>query len=196
VEDLLEVSRIEQGRMQMTLEPIQAEEVITEIVEQLHYEAEKKGLVFEFKKPAALLPMVLADRGRFKQVLINLCSNGIKYTQKGSVTVTTEPKEGGMVEIRVMDTGFGMSAEAREKLFSKFYRVRTDETRSIPGTGLGLWITKQIVELMKGKIYVDSIEKVGTQVSVDLPVAPEPAKKDAAPNPASSTEPPLTKPTA
>ena len=75
-----------------------------------------------------------------------------------------------MMEIKVTDTGLGMSDEQREKLFTKFYRVRTDDTRDIPGNGLGLWITKKIVTAMKGRIYVNSIEKVGTQMSVLLPI--------------------------
>lgn len=169
VEDLLDVSRIEQGRMSMSLEDVQPEELVAEIVDQLHYEAEKKGLVFEYQKPEQPLPKINVDKSRLKQVLINLCSNAIKYTPKGSATITTIIKDENMIEIKVTDTGLGMSAAAREKLFQKFYRVRTDDTRTIPGTGLGLWITKQIVELMKGKIYVDSIEKVGTQMSVLFP---------------------------
>jgi len=184
VEDLLDVSRIEQGRMQMTLEKMPIEETVGEIVEQLHFEAEKKGLAFEYRRPAAPLPLIEADKSRLKQVLINLCSNAIKYTPSGSVTVTTEIKDGDKIEIKVTDTGLGMSAEARERLFQKFYRVKTDLTRDIPGTGLGLWITKQIVELMKGRIYVDSIEKVGTQVSVLLPVPAQPAAAPAAGLPA------------
>ncbi len=80
-----------------------------------------------------------------------------------------------------IDTGLGMSAEAREKLFQKFYRVKTAETSTIPGTGLGLWITKQIVELMRGKIYCDSIERVGTQMSVLFPIVTEEKKEPSAP---------------
>jgi len=169
VEDILEVSKIEQGRMSMDLVELDAPEVVEEVFTQLKFEAEKKKLAFTFKKPAQPLPKISVDRSRFRQVLINLFSNAIKYTPSGSVTVTAEVKDGGMVEVRVMDTGLGMSAEAREKLFQKFYRVRTNETSTIPGTGLGLWITKRIVELMKGRIYCDSIERVGTQMSVVFP---------------------------
>jgi signal transduction histidine kinase len=179
VEDLLDVSRIEQGRMSMEYEVIEAGELVSEVVEQLHFEAEKKGLAFEYKQPEQVVPRIRVDKSRLKQVLINLCSNAIKYTPSGSVTVTTLLDDNGMVEIKVTDTGMGMSPEAREKLFQKFYRVQTDDTRDIPGTGLGLWITKQIVEIMKGKIFVDSIEKVGTQVSVILPPAKE-GKPDSA----------------
>ncbi len=190
VEDLLEVSRIEQGRMSLNLEAVQPEEVVAEIVEQLHFEAERKGLTFEFRRPAEPLPKLMVDRGRLKQVLINFCSNAIKYTPKGNVTVTAVVKDGNQVEIKVTDTGLGMSAEAREKLFTKFYRIRTMATSAIPGTGLGLWITKQIVELMKGKIFVDSIEKVGTQISAIFPAIVE--KKPAAPEPATSAMPPAS----
>lgn len=175
VEDLLDVSRIEQGRMSMDLEDLQVEPVIDELMTQLKFEAQKKNLAFEYKKLDASLPKIRADKGRTKQVLINLMSNAIKYTPSGSVTVTSTLKDESMVEIKVIDTGLGMSAEAREKLFQKFYRVKTDQTAAIPGTGLGLWITKQIVEGMKGKIFCDSIEKVGTQMSILLPIVKEPA---------------------
>lgn len=170
VDDLLDVSRLEQGRMKIDAEDLATEPLIEEIMEQMKFEAQKKGLAFEYRRPEPPLPPVRADRDRLKQVVINLVSNAIKYTPRGSVTVTTELKD-GKVEIRVTDTGLGMTAEAREKLFTKFYRVKTDETAQIPGTGLGLWITKQIVEAMRGRIYCDSIEKVGTQVSVILPAA-------------------------
>lgn len=171
VEDLLDVSRIEQGRMRLDLEDLAVEPVIDELIKQLAFEAEKKKLAFTYKRPDAPLPTIVADKARIKQVLINLMSNAIKYTPSGSVTVTTTVKPEGMLEIRVIDTGLGMSGEAREKLFQKFYRVRTDDTATIPGTGLGLWITKQIVEIMKGRIYCDSIERVGTQMSVLLPIS-------------------------
>ncbi len=171
VEDLLDVSRIEQGRIDMDIKEIEVEPIITEILAQMKFEAEKKSLTLSHKNTDAVLPKIKADESRLKQVVINLVSNAIKYTPAGSVVVTTEPKENGMMEIRVIDTGLGMSSEARERLFTKFYRVKTDDTSMIPGTGLGLWITKRIVELMKGRIFCDSIEKVGTQMSVLIPIA-------------------------
>jgi len=130
------------------------------------------------------------DVSRFRQTLINLISNAIKYTPSGDVTITSIVDDAGRVEIKVTDTGLGMSAEQREKLFSKFYRVKTDDTRDIVGTGLGLWITKKIVESMDGKIYVDSIEKVGTQVSMTFPQA-----KGGAGQPTAETQPDAATPT-
>lgn len=168
VEDLLNVSRIEQGRLDMDQEPIQPEEVVAAIMDEFEARAKEKGLKFEFVKPDEPLPKIFVDPARLKQVLANLVSNAIKYSVKGSVEVRAFMEE-DMVRLKVTDTGLGMSPEARERLFTKFYRIQTDETREIPGTGLGLWITKQIVELQDGKIFVDSIEGVGTQMTVMFP---------------------------
>lgn len=177
VDDLLDVSRIEQGRIKMEIEEVHVEPLLEEVLAEMKFEAEKKSLAMTFERPAGPLPTVAADRSRLKQIIINLVSNAIKYTPTGSVTVAAAVKEDGQVEIRVSDTGLGMSAAQREKLFSKFYRVRTQQTAQIAGTGLGLWITKQLVEIMKGRIYCDSIENVGTQMSL---IFPPMAKTDAA----------------
>lgn len=171
VEDLLDVSRIEQGRMKLNPEALEPEPLIEELMAQLRFEAEKKGLSLSFERPVEPLPRILVDRSRMKQVLINLLSNAIKYTQQGSITVTAETATDGLLEIRVTDTGLGMSAEACENLFQKFHRIRNTDTANITGTGLGLWITKQIVEAMEGRIHCDSIEKVGTRMRVLFPIA-------------------------
>ena len=81
----------------------------------------------------------------------------------------TQKIEGQTIKTFVNDTGIGMSPEAREKLFEKFYRIQNDDTKNLPGTGLGLWITKQIVQKMKGKIFVDSIEGKGSQFTITFP---------------------------
>lgn len=168
VEDLLDVSRIEQGRMKVDLAPVQPEEIVAQVMEELETNAKSKNLAFEFKKPESPLPKIEADAARLKQVLVNIFGNAIKYTPQGSVTISAYVEE-DMVKIKCTDTGLGMSAEARERLFEKFYRIKTDKTTGIPGTGLGLWITKQLVELQKGRIFVDSIEGVGTQMTVVFP---------------------------
>ena len=171
VEDLLNVSRIEQGRLSIDPVPTQPEEVVRDVMDELESNAKNKNLAFAFEAPAQPLPKIAVDPARMKQVLVNIVGNAIKYTPKGSVTVSAY-LEDGKVKIKCTDTGLGMSPQARTRLFEKFYRIATDETRSIPGTGLGLWITKQLVELQKGQIYVDSIEGVGTQMSIVFPVVP------------------------
>ncbi|MCK4525411.1 MAG: ATP-binding protein, partial [Candidatus Andersenbacteria bacterium] len=129
--------------------------------------ADEKKLLLEYKEPKEKLPLVLADPERLKQALINLIGNSIKYTEKGSIEVTTKI-ENDKLEIKIADTGIGMSAEDQKHLFEKFHRVQNEKTAKIIGTGLGLWITKQIVELMNGKIYLESMKDVGTQVTVKL----------------------------
>lgn len=167
VEDLLNVSRIEQGRLSIEIEKIEIEPIIEEIASQYKISADEKKLSLEYIKPSGKLPLVLADPERLKQVLINLIGNAIKYTEKGSVKITTELKN-DKLEIKVADTGIGISSEEQKRLFEKFYRVKSEKTAKISGTGLGLWIVRQIIELMKGKIYIESMKGVGTQAIVVL----------------------------
>ena len=172
VEDLLDVSRIEQGRL-----PIKMSQVIPQVAAQatvleLTPMAKAKGLELTLVVPPDL-PLVLADPDKLHQVLVNLVGNAIKYTESGAVEVRLIA-QAPWVAIRVKDTGIGMSVDAQAHLFEKFYRIQSDATAKIRGSGLGLWITKQLVELMHGKIEVQSIEGTGTQVIVRLPVAPKP----------------------
>ncbi|MFA5368983.1 MAG: ATP-binding protein, partial [Candidatus Paceibacterota bacterium] len=98
--------------------------------------------------------------------------NAIKYTPSGSVEVKAFNRDKNLI-ILIKDTGIGMTAKEREHLFEKFYRVKNKKTEEIVGTGLGLWITKQIIELMSGTISVDSMENVGTQITIELPLIKE-----------------------
>ncbi len=172
VEDLLDVSRIEQGRLVMKTESLDAVSILRQIVDQFSALAKEKRIGLALEAPRESIPHVLGDEQKFRQVMINLIGNAVKYTPKGSVRVTATVKEDTM-EIKVIDTGLGMSGKEREHLFEKFYRIRNRQTANIPGTGLGLWITHELVGLMKGSIYVDSIERVGTQVAVILPLDPK-----------------------
>jgi signal transduction histidine kinase len=168
VDDLLNVSRLEGGRLNFDLKPININEIILKVVQELQVQANQKGL----KVVTTLLdnpPLVLSDEMRVKQVFTNLVGNSIKYTLQGEIKIS-QKLEGKNLHTTVEDTGVGMSAQSREHLFEKFYRVRTEATKDIGGTGLGLWITKQIVERMKGKIYVDSMEGKGSLFTVVFPV--------------------------
>lgn len=169
VEDLLNVSRLEQGRMQFILKPTDVNALIKESIQELSSSAIEKNLELIYKPASEVLPEIEIDQDRFSEVITNILSNAIKYTKTGSVAVMTEEKNNLLI-IRVKDTGIGMSAPERERLFEKFYRVKNDETTNIVGTGLGLWITKSIVNAMKGQIGVDSMEGAGTQVTISFPV--------------------------
>lgn len=169
VEDLLNVSRIEQNRLLVKRAPIELPALLDSIVAEFELRVKEKGLVMKPNIPRDL-PKVFADEDKLRQVLVNLVGNSVKYTKEGEIELIAKKEDDRLLTITIKDTGIGMSGEEREKLFDKFYRVQTDETRGIVGTGLGLWITKQLVELMGGKIYVDSIKHVGSQFYFTLPI--------------------------
>lgn len=171
VEDLLDVSRIEQGRLKMSYSTLNPNLLIREVVDELNVTAAKKKIILNYHPYTERLPAIHIDKDRFKQALINIIGNAIKYTPAGSVDVTVgEVNRGKSLEIKVKDTGIGMSNKDRARLFEKFYRVSSEKTKNITGTGLGLWITRQIVEMMNGRIEVESIENVGTQVVIQFPI--------------------------
>lgn len=166
VHDLLNVSRIEQNRLDFTLSAVNSTQIIQETVNQLLPVAQDKSLKLIFdEKPH--VPLVLAHPDRLREVLVNLIGNAIKYTLKGEVLILQETEK-DKVKIFVKDTGIGIAPEDQERLFQKFSRIQTDQARDVPGTGLGLWITKQLVERMQGKLYLNSIKGKGTEVTVIL----------------------------
>ncbi len=167
IADILDVSRLQQGRLSFKLQEITPSNLIEEVVESLKYTAEQKGLNLLYEKKEAAL--VSIDPDRLKQILINTIGNAVKYTPEGSVTVTTYVEKDKLY-IRVSDTGIGISAEEQKKLFTRFYRVKSKETDSIRGTGLGLWITKNIINQMSGNISVESIKGKGTDFIISFPV--------------------------
>lgn len=171
IEDLLNVSRIEQGRLKMDVAPTDVWPLIEQTVKELTVQADAKKLVLKCAKAEGVPTRLIVDKDRFRQALINIIGNAVKYTEKGSVEVTAVVRDGKRLAIIIKDTGIGMAAKDREHLFEKFYRVHNEKTAQISGTGLGLWITKQIVELMAGEILIDSIENVGTQITLEFPLA-------------------------
>jgi len=171
VDDLLDVGRIEQGRISLNLEPTEPTQTIKETVAELMVQAKDKKLALNFQPHKEVLPNINIDKDRFKQVLINLIGNAIKYTPAGEIQVLTHVRyDGRVLEVKVKDTGLGMSSKDRERLFEKFYRIKNDKTKDITGTGLGMWITKRLVEMMNATITVDSIENVGTQITLQFPI--------------------------
>jgi len=168
VGDILDAVRIDQGRIHFEMKEISVPEIIAEVVDSLQYLAQEKHLLLNYAR--APLPHIFADPVRLKQVLINIIGNAIKYTPSGSVTVMTN-EDNGKIFIRVRDTGIGIVAEDQKRLFTKFTRVRSKETEDIRGTGLGLWITAQIVSGMSGTITVESIKGKGSDFIISFPVA-------------------------
>jgi signal transduction histidine kinase len=168
VGDILEVSRLEGNRIPIVITKLDPSPIILQSVEDLRATATQKGL--ELKYVESALPKIKADGDRLKQIVVNLIGNAIKYTPSGSVEVTAREKDKKFL-VTVADTGLGISAEDQKKLFQKFQRIQTDQTREIMGTGLGLWITMELVKKMDGTVTVESIEGVGSHFTVELPLA-------------------------
>ena len=150
ISDLLEVSRIEQGRLKTEYSDINIADVINKVIETMKPLADQKGLELVFSP--IKMPQIKSDPNRVRQVLTNLLSNSIKYTLKGEVDISVTEKA-KFIEVTVKDTGIGIPASELQNLFSKFHRVKDKQTAEVTGTGLGLWITKEIVETLGG-MYV------------------------------------------
>jgi signal transduction histidine kinase len=166
VNDLLDVARIHSGKLAIKSERVNVRAVITQVVDAMRMVAKEKHIAIDASVHSDVY--IDGDEKRLYQALTNLVSNAIKYTKAGSIGLTLEER-GAYAEIRVKDTGMGMSAENQKQLFAPFFRIENTDTEGTVGTGLGMWITKQLVELMKGSIDVESIKGVGTHVVITLP---------------------------
>jgi signal transduction histidine kinase len=166
VNDFLEVARIQSGQMNINVTTVDVGVAIQSVVTSLSDEATQKELQLIYTK--SLKPqLVTTDHNRLIQILTNIVSNSIKYTSTGTVEISCDVTHHG-ITIRVKDTGMGISAEDQQKLFKPFSRVGGVEHTQTTGTGLGMWITKQMIELLHGSIHVESIKGVGTHVVLDL----------------------------
>ncbi len=166
INDLLDMEKIEAGKMQIRQEPVDLASVLRGVVLTFRHEAERKGLGFGAEIADRLV--VIGDQDRLIQVFANLVSNAIKYTARGEVGVRAARRDGRIIVV-VHDTGIGISAEDRPQLFSKFFRSQDRAVRDAGGTGLGLVIAKGIVERHGGSIEVESEKGVGTRFTVSLP---------------------------
>jgi len=173
--DILELSKIESKRIPMIFSPVHLSDFIAKSFSMLQTEADKKHIELSMQVPGDLY--LEADEDRLRQILINLLSNGINYTQEGGkVKVRVEPVDQGRdsdyerLRIIVSDTGIGIPRKDLPRIFERFYRVDKARSRSSGGTGLGLSIVKHLVELHKGTIRVDSEVGSGTKFTIELPV--------------------------
>jgi signal transduction histidine kinase len=170
VGDILDVARLEQGRMSFNLTPLDVGGILRELSESFQTVAKEKGLTLSCEV-APGLPVIFADPEKTRQIMTNFIGNAVKYTPKGSVSIKAAfDSINKKVFVRISDTGVGIGADEQKRLFEKFYRIRNKETEDIPGTGLGLWITNQMVTAMKGNISVESIKGKGTDFIVSFPI--------------------------
>lgn len=172
--DLDDISRLEAGIMRLGLEQLDIHQLILKIAESLEHDllAQEHTLKVDISDP---LPLILADRDRMIQVLTNLLGNAIKYTPKnGEIVVTAvHAKPHQTVHVTIKDTGLGIQPDEQQQIFSKFFRSEDAEVRARPGTGLGLYISKSLIEKQNGRIWFESKYGEGTTFHFTLPVAQE-----------------------
>lgn len=170
IENLLSVSRIERSMFSVDARPVDLTATIKNVINNVRPQADTKKQKINIIVPDQL-PVVLADSFRIGQVVLNFVANAVNYTQEGgSITIKAEQK-GNEVQVSVIDTGRGIPREALQKLFTKFFRVSASLEQGSKGTGLGLYISKSIIEMHKGKIWVESEVGKGSTFAFSLPIA-------------------------
>jgi signal transduction histidine kinase len=170
VSDMLDVTRIQSGKLQLEIRPVHLAEIVESVVAPLRESTDAHELIVEIPDD---VPLVSADPKKLVQVLLNLVSNAIKYSPDGGqvrVEVSADPSS-GQVAVSVSDQGMGIPEEGIAVLFEPFGRVRNEQTAKIRGTGLGLYISKNLVEGMGGQISVESVVNHGSTFTLDLPLA-------------------------
>jgi two-component system phosphate regulon sensor histidine kinase PhoR len=170
VDDLLDLSNIESGRLQPERHAVPLDEVARQVFALQQEAASKKGITFRLEIPPDL-PPALADRDRLQQILINLVDNAIKFTSAGQVTLSAQKASSSHLEVVVTDTGTGISSTDLPRVTERFYRVDRARSRELGGTGLGLSIVKHLVHAHGGEFYIESELGKGTTVRFTLPIA-------------------------
>jgi signal transduction histidine kinase len=169
INDLLNVSKIESGKIELVLSEASLDDIILSVVDTLSLEAKKKKISLKWEKSKKPLQKINIDADKIREVISNLVDNAIKYTQKGEIKITTQDQKESVL-IKVSDTGEGLSEGEKEKIFQSFSRGTAGTQFYTEGSGLGLYIAKQFVIMHKGKIWVESAGKgQGTTFYIELP---------------------------
>ena len=173
INDILDISKIEAGKLELEQEPFSVNELVNNVHTIMQFKAEEKGLSLMKDIPSEEL-FVQGDSTRLRQILINLIGNAIKFTEKGMVTTTIKQEQVGEkmnLHFTVSDTGIGIDQSSIAKIFESFEQAYSDTTRRFGGTGLGLSISKKLVELHGGRIWVESEKGKGSQFYFVIPYA-------------------------
>ncbi|MBP7665756.1 MAG: response regulator [Burkholderiaceae bacterium] len=182
--DILDLSKIEAGRMDLELRPFHLGDTVRDVASLLSERAEARGLALQLNLPADLPKRLVGDASRLRQVLLNLVGNALKFTERGGVTVTLQhaprPDDRVALTLQVRDTGIGIAPDVQARLFTRFTQADSSTARRYGGTGLGLAICREIVALMGGSIGVDSAPGQGSCFTVQLVLARAPDAADAA----------------
>lgn len=180
INDVLDLSKIEAGQLELENTPFNVNELLQTVVQRIQNIADANGVALKSTLDPKLPPLLMGDTGRLEQVMVNLVSNAVRFTEKGRVDITIEPANNKQWQIVVKDTGRGIPPEALEYIFEEFRQVDGSYQREHDGTGLGLAIVNRLVRLMNGTVRVESKLKKGSTFTVTLPmVAPEVATASA-----------------
>ena len=171
IEDLLNISKIELGKMELEKKPTQLEELISSCCEELKLEAGKKGIKIIFQEPTPPLPQINADQLKIRQVVLNLIDNAIRYTKKGGEIKINLEKLNSVIRLSVRDTGEGLTEKEQKDIFTGFVRGSAGINYFIEGAGLGLYVAKKFLDLHQGRIWAESEGKgKGSAFYVELPL--------------------------
>jgi signal transduction histidine kinase len=168
INDLFELSKMEEGKYELNIETIDLAEFLENVIFKLRLSAKEKGLDIEANVEDDL-PSILADGFRIEQIMINLIDNAMRYTGRGKITVTLKVVNKMDVKIIIADTGKGIPQDELPYIFERFYRVEKSRSRQFGGTGLGLAIVKKLVDIQGGRIEVISKVEEGTRFEITFP---------------------------
>lgn len=174
--DILDLSKIEAGKIEIQSIPIKLREVVLNVSDLLRVKAEEKGLSLHTDLAADLPEYVYGDPTRLNQILLNLIGNAIKFTEKGLVSLSVSA-DADKLRFAIKDSGIGIPLDQLDNIFNSFEQLNDSPTRKHGGTGLGLNITKQLIELQNGRIWVESQENIGSTFFFELPLLPVEADK-------------------
>ncbi len=174
INDILDLSKVEAGKMELSYEDYYIKAMADEVIAMMDMAASQRGLILKYECDETIPCCYSGDEGRIKQILINILNNAVKFTQKGYIRayITGQPGKGADEELLIFhleDTGCGIRKEDLDKIFEDFKQVDSKRSRSAEGTGLGLAIVKRLVELMQGDIKVESEYGKGTMVTITIP---------------------------
>lgn len=170
INEVLDLARIEAGKTRLSIEPVEIKGVLEDALAMIIPIAEAHGIKLEVAEELHVGGYILADKIKFKQILINLLSNAVKYNKPGGKVTLSCVEQDGWVHFHVTDTGIGIPQQELEEIFKPFHRL--NNTRNIvEGTGVGLAVVKQLVEMMSGSVHVDSVEGEGSHFVVTVPAA-------------------------
>ena len=167
--DLLFVARLQAGEMSLERTEVDLADVVRDAVHALEPRAAAKGITLTCTVDS--VPALRADRGRVLQVLDNLVSNAVKFTPEGGSVHVSVRRDAGCVAVEVTDSGIGIPPEAQRRLFERFYRAENAVERQVPGTGLGLYISRAIADAHEGRLTVRSELGQGSTFRLELPLA-------------------------